>query len=143
MPPFKPALERFHEKYEVVPSGCWMWSGMRYRNGYAGLWDGKKNVLAHRFAHMHLIGPIPEGVEIDHTCNERACVNPAHFELVDHAENRRRSRERKLTCTNGHAFDEANTYWFRGNRYCRKCRNENEKRSYRKRVAGEAEAPPA
>lgn len=143
MPPRSDALARFHEKYEVEASGCWVWTASRYRNGYAYLWDGERNVIAHRFSYERLVGRIPDGMEIDHLCNVRACVNPQHFELVDHAENRRRSRERKTHCSRGHEFTEESTYWFRGNRYCRTCRAANEQVGYHRRKAATRDQSPA
>ncbi len=70
-------------------SGCWFWLGALSR-GYGSL----KNARAHRVAYEMTIGPIPEGLVIDHLCRVTSCVNPDHLEAVTQAENVRRG----LTC---------------------------------------------
>jgi hypothetical protein len=67
---------------------CWEWHGERIRNGYGRLWiSTTQRMLAHRFAYELLIGPIPEGLDLDHLCRNRSCVNPAHLEPVTNREN--------------------------------------------------------
>jgi hypothetical protein len=70
-------------------------------------------------------------MEVDHTCNNRACINPLHLEAVSHTENMRRGLERRETCKAGHLWDEKNTYTtevkrkqggVRYQRFCRECR---------------------
>lgn len=80
------------------PSGCWLWTGhtggSTARYGYFSL-EGRGR-SAHRVAYLLWVGPIPDGMELDHVkargCTSKLCVNPAHLEPVTHAENRRRSR---------------------------------------------------
>ncbi|WP_033356238.1 HNH endonuclease signature motif containing protein, partial [Kitasatospora aureofaciens] len=81
---------------------------------------------AHRYAYTQLVGPIPDGLVIDHLCRNPSCVNPAHLEPVTHAENMRRSEPAMRThCIHGHEFTEANTYYRTPNcdgvRQCRAC----------------------
>lgn len=109
---------------------CWLWTGRRAR-GY-GLFSIKRGngVSAHRFAYELLVGPIPEGLVLDHfACDNRQCCNPAHVRPVTRAENTARGTSgnpgngRKTHCKRGHPFDERNTYNDpNGTRSCRACR---------------------
>jgi hypothetical protein len=74
-------------------NGCWIWSGGLKLNGYGYLRVGKKGHLAHRWVYEELVGPIPNGLTIDHLCRVKACVNPDHLEPVTNAENIRRAVE--------------------------------------------------
>lgn len=74
------------------PTDCWRWTSRLRPNGYAYLTIEGKSVLAHRLAYGLLVGPIPEGMTLDHLCRNTACVNPAHLEPVERAENTRRAR---------------------------------------------------
>lgn len=90
--------------------------------------DGERKVV-HRIAYELLVGPIPDGLQLDHLCRVRNCVNPDHLEPVTGQENMRRGYfGTKTHCPNGHAYDEANTYIFsntRGrHRQCRTCTNQ-------------------
>ena len=77
---------------KVDQSGdCWLWTAHVNADGYGVFrFDGQMGG-AHRFAYRLLVGPIHEGMELDHLCRTRHCVNPAHMEVVTHAENVRRS----------------------------------------------------
>src|SRR6266496_2265386 len=70
---------------------CWLWTGKTGRDGYGRIGLGGRGALvrvrAHRFAYELLIGPIPDGLQIDHLCRVRHCVNPAHLEPVTQREN--------------------------------------------------------
>ena len=105
------------EKILKTSSGCWMWTGLT-QGGY-GKWNGRH---AHRIVYELLVGEIPPGLELDHLCRVAGCVNPEHLEPVTGEENRRRKYASITTCKNGHAFDEANTYYrLAGGRDCRRC----------------------
>jgi hypothetical protein len=113
-------LERFLTFVSPEPnSGCWLWLGQT-GEGYgrmqrpAGL-----SYMAHRIAYEEMRGPIPEGLEIDHLCRVRCCVNPDHLEAVTKSENIRRgvagirAGERmraKTHCPQGHPYNEENTH---------------------------------
>jgi HNH endonuclease len=82
-------------QYEVDgATGCWVWSGYRDDNGYARTYDGGKTDWAHRVYYRRYRGPIPDGLEIDHTCTNPPCVNPDHLEPVTRVEHVRRTLER-------------------------------------------------
>ncbi len=70
----------------VKSSTCWDWVGANNK-GY-GIFRGQR---AHRWAYEHTIGPIPDGLTIDHLCMNRSCVNPAHMEPVSRSENSKRA----------------------------------------------------
>ena len=78
-----------------VTESCWLWTGPTMKDGYGYLGVDGVSWLAHRWSYTHHKGPIPDGLEIDHLCFVRACVNPAHLEAVTHAENVARSVRRR------------------------------------------------
>ena len=95
--------------------GCWRWTGPT-AGGY-----GRVQIYAHRWMYEREVGPIPDGLQIDHLCRNPLCVNPEHLEPVTHAENQRRKSERPV-CGKGHVFTEETTYWTpKGYRKCRIC----------------------
>jgi hypothetical protein len=119
--------ERFWNKIEQDPSGCWLWVGYTSHKGYARMvWGSRKWAYAHRIAYEQLVGPIPEHLpDCDHLCRVRNCVNPNHIEPVTHLENVRRGLrcvKAATHCRHGHAYDEENTYVSStGARACRAC----------------------
>jgi hypothetical protein len=96
-------------------------------NGYGRFKDGLRDVRAHRAAYEFTIGPIPAGLQIDHLCRNRACVNPSHLEAVTAAENTLRGESvsaveaRRMNCPAGHPYLGENLRIYRGMRYCRAC----------------------
>jgi hypothetical protein len=118
----RPLAERWAAKVQKTET-CWLWTGAISSTGY-----GRLNLYyAHRIAFELHIGPIPEGMTIDHLCRVRTCVNPAHLEAVTLAENIRRSdspsaqRARWTHCPRGHEFTPENTY-LRPDGHGRQCR---------------------
>jgi hypothetical protein len=135
---------------EIAATGCWLYKGFINAKGY-GLVDVSRRapqVRAHRAVWEYVVGPIPDGLELDHLCHgrdedcpggvqcmHRRCVNPAHLEPVPGAINNARSNSptsvnaRKTRCIRGHEFTPENTYWRlirngkpQPSRQCRECR---------------------
>lgn len=123
--------DRFWAKVDKT-DGCWLWIGTIAPNGYGQFRLASRGplVYAHRYAYEVCVGPIPDGLELDHVrergCEHTNCVNPAHLEPVTGRENNRRSdsvsatNARKTHCKRGHPLSGANLY-VRPNGY-RKCR---------------------
>lgn len=125
------AAYRFWSKVDRVADTelCWLWRSSLSRDGYGRFYvDGRRStrrrVQAHRFAYEDVVGPIPEGLTLDHLCRMRSCVNPYHLEPVTNRENIQRGVVIRAPshCPQGHAYDTANTR-FRpdGRRRCAEC----------------------
>lgn len=120
--------ERFWTKV-LVTEDCWIWTAARLATGY-GLWhppkaSGRKMGVAHRFAFEAMVGPIPEGLQLDHLCRTPGCVKPTHLEPVTHQENQLRRRGVKDECRQGHDLNAANKYIRADGSYqCRACNRE-------------------
>lgn len=140
-------ISRFRKKWEISlerefnGDSCWEWTANRSGAGYGLFWNGVRKVYAHRWSYEHYREPIPDGLELDHLCRNRLCVHPSHLEAVTHKENCARGvagrdgaeRQRAKThCPQGHEYDEANTYRYKGRRFCRSCHRHRERaRRYR------------
>ncbi len=120
----RPVLDRFVEKF-VVGDDCWEWTAGKTIEGYGLFYYEDRKQCAHRVAYELTVGPIPEGLHLDHLCRNPACVNPDHLEPVTNKVNAQRGLWGMRThCPAGHEYDEANTYRTaaRGHRQCRKCK---------------------
>lgn len=130
-------IETLHKGISVTRTGCWQWSGALNRDGYGVLTVDRKPYRAHRFAYERLVGEIPDGLELDHLCRNRACVRPSHLEPVTPQVNTHRGfgpsgiNSRVERCNRGHEFAPENTLWMnsrsrpRPYRRCRTCNVEN------------------
>lgn len=120
--------ERFWAKVSKTET-CWLWQGKDNGDGYGTLETEGRRMYAHRYAYELLVGPIPVGLQIDHLCRVRHCVNPDHMETVTNKENTLRGENfiaqqaRRTHCPKGHIYDLFNTRWWQGMRFCRTCQN--------------------
>lgn len=125
---------RFFDKIDAS-GDCWEWTASRNHGGHPWYHNPGGTQYAHRVAWEILVGPIPEGYDVDHLCRVRHCVNPDHLEPVPHVVNVRRGHvgknspkgpnSRGLThCKRGHEYTEENTIYHskNGSRMCRSCR---------------------
>lgn len=138
---------RFTRLYIPVPfSGCWLWTGWLNDDGYARFHLTKtKTVFAYKWYYELKHGPIPDGLELDHKCRVRACVNDIHLEPVTHSENVKRgiagdlmrARRALIThCPQGHPYSGDNLYIYTNanggkQRFCRTCSNVQHAKRYK------------
>ena len=133
---------RFWSKVNFTDS-CWLWTGVPNEGGYGQFYVSPKyHVRAHRWAYEFCVGPITEGLVLDHLCDTPSCVFPDHLEPVTQRVNTLRGRRnfaarnaRVTHCPAGHPYDFENTYIHPadGGRICRAC-----KRELRARIREEA-----
>jgi hypothetical protein len=135
------AEHRFWPKVNKdAPNGCWEWTAFLLRGGYGQFVfrDGStKLIRSHRFAYELLVGPIPDGLVLDHLGRNRACVNPDHLEPVTNAENiARGSRATQTHCKRGHELSPENLLATTKYRRCRICNALHQIRAHRERGGG-------
>ena len=123
--------ERFWNKVQVAESGCWEWMAFMDHNGYGKYRVDGATRFAHRIAYLQLHGPVPEGLELDHLCRNRACVRVSHLEAVTHRENALRGsatthgRGAEYCRPGRHRLDSAGVYTLpNGQRQCRECKKQ-------------------
>jgi hypothetical protein len=129
--PWIPGTEadRFAAYTHTEPNtGCWLWSGATTPDGYGIHWIGGTYVLAHRKSFLDERGAIQPGLQLDHLCRQRCCINPWHLEPVTSSINTRRGvspaavNAKRTHCVRGHELTGQNIYLWRGKRLCRTCR---------------------
>lgn len=126
---------RVWDKIQVTEK-CWLWSAhVQERHegegiGYGSVWDSEARGMtsAHRYVYTRLVGPIPEGLVLDHLCENTECVRPKHLRPATQKANIARGDSpgaivgRTNRCMRGHALDNDNTLVSGGRRFCRRCR---------------------
>lgn len=127
-----PADVRFWSRVNKQAAlGCWEWTAAKLASGYGSFRANNRAYVAHRYAYERLIGLVPDGLQLDHLCRNRACVNPHHLEPVPQSVNVLRGislpaiNARKTHCSRGHEFTPENTYRRPSSptyRACRECR---------------------
>lgn len=132
---------RFWAKVETIPfHECWEWIGATQSGGYGHMNLGGRFVKAHRLSYELNVGPIPEGLVVDHTCGNRACVRPEHLEPVTqrvnvHRGDSKMARNRIQThCLNDHEFTPENTRVDSYGRHCIACARRRDRDRYARRV---------
>lgn len=133
---------RFWTKVRVLDNGCWFWQAWIGASGYGQFeWQGRQQP-AHRVAYETLVVLIPPGLEPDHLCRVRACVNPMHIEPVTPSVNILRGdhwERRKTHCPQGHAYSGSNlilNHGVRSGRQCRTCHQLHNRKSLALRKNG-------
>lgn len=137
-----PALANFTAKINDT-GDCWLWTGAVQSSGYGSFGIDGKTALAHRLAYRLFVGPIADGLAVNHLCGVKRCVNPDHLEAVTAAENNAHARATglapypslaaanaaKTECPAGHPYTGANVYIYpSGQRRCRTCKRDSDRR---------------
>jgi hypothetical protein len=140
-----PPIVRLMKRVVSVDGGCLLWLGAKTEKGYGRIGKtGGGTTGTHQVAWESVNGKVPDGLELDHTCRNRACVNVDHLEAVTHLENIKRGirpqwyydslhglrKKDRSHCVHGHEMSEKNIKWINGGKYkyCRRCFNEGRNR---------------
>lgn len=125
----EPVIDRVMRRLTLDANDCWIFHGSLTTKGYGHIKVGRSMRPTHRVTYEFFVGPIPDGLVLDHLCRVRDCCNPDHLEPVTNRENYLRGvrRSRTTHCPYGHPYDEANTYVHinregQRRRACRTCR---------------------
>lgn len=133
----------FRDKIVIDDNCCWLWTAAKKPEGYGVFTTRagkvKKTWNAHIFSYEHIVGLVPRGLQLDHLCRIRHCVNPSHLEPVSARTNLLRGngptahKAAQTHCIHGHIFDTENTYTNRnGTRRCKKCSNKSSYASHKR-----------
>lgn len=129
----KPTFEeRLFSRIAENATGCWLWNGARVRDGYGTIGCNGRNVRVHRVMYEYFIADVPKGLDLDHLCRVRHCVNPWHLDPVTRQVNIIRGDKPginagKTHCPHGHEYTDANTIVYKGSRFCRACKRERQR----------------
>lgn len=122
-------IQEILDRLEPIPeAGCLVWTGYT-QNGYGIVFYQGKNRRVHRVIFEALVGPVPDGLHLDHLCRVRDCANIHHLESVTSRENTMRGNNfcaknaAKTSCKRGHELIGRNLILTRAGRECRTCRN--------------------
>lgn len=143
-PQFTPVQIARFWSHVVKSPGCWHWQLTPHHEGYGQVKLGLKTYQAHRVSWLLIIGPIPEGREMHHTCGNKLCVNPDHLLAVTDMEHSLIDgaacvNRRKTHCAKGHEYSPGNTALYNGKRICRICNRAKQRRKYARKRKGETE----
>jgi hypothetical protein len=135
--------DRIADKIDMTGE-CWKWTAAQNGDGYGYAHFGGGMMMAHRAVWLSVVGPIPEGMTLDHLCRNRLCVNPDHLEVVTRQENTLRgvgpgaANAVKTHCPLGHPLKGSNLYTRpTGWRECRTCRGSGHRAEYARRKRGD------